>query len=397
MVLGNQSPEVHQGYTRDRNELLYALDHLQPAVPYKLQSGNIWWLYDRAAQSYDALQQITLQNRGVLGRKNIIWVGQGGLGLWTPEYPGETVAKLKQLIHETVNLLVEARLCLFLIYPRLEANPRARVPGQMDPGIEGKPLSEMDSRRDVANYDPFASDINFGVFVNETGGRLFYNRNDLGDEFSQAQEMGAEYYTLTYWPPDGPANGKFRRIRVTLRDPNLRAVTKDGYYALDKKTPVDARQQKRNALFDAAQSTMPFTALDLKISSIVHHPDTGTVDLTVQLKARNIQWHPVENGKSTANLMMAGVSLTGGRSLLASNVVGVILTVDTQDPKRLATVVTTSKLMLRVPRKTQSVRVVMETEDGGRLGTAELDRATLDAAPSMPTPMPQLERRPPSQ
>jgi hypothetical protein len=52
-------------------------------------------------------------------------------------------------------------------------------------------------------------------------------------------------------------------------------------------------------------------------------------------------------------------------------------------------------LTIRVPRKTKSVRVVMETEEGGRIGAADLDRKTIDAAPATPTPEPQLASRGP--
>jgi len=395
MVLGNLRLELQQGYTRNRDELLYALDHIPPAQPFKLQIGGLAWLYERTAQSYDALQQIALQNKGVPGRKNIIRVGHGGSGLWTPDFTGDSVVQLKRLVRETVNFLVDARITLFVIYPRLEANPKERTLSQADLSLEGRQLSEMDSYSGATKGDPFESDINFGVFVNETGGKLFYNCNDVGAGIRQAQRMGAEYYTLTYRPPDGPANGKFRRIHVTLRDPNLRAFTKDGYYAQDKSAPADFRRETRTALFDAAQSALPFVGLNVKVSGIVQHPDTGTVDLTLQLEARNIQWHAAANGKSTATLTMAAVSLTGRRDLLASNVVGVILTADTQDPKRLAMVESTAKLTLRVPNKTQSVRVAVETDEGGRLGTVDLDRATIDAAPSMATPVPKLEHRPP--
>jgi VWFA-related protein len=394
MLLGNLRLEMQQGYTRNRDDLLYALDHLQPAQPYKLEEGGLEWLSDRTAQSYDALQQIALQNKGVPGRKNIIWVGLGAPGLWIPDFTGHSIIELKRLVRGTVNMLVDARISLFVIYPRLVANPKKKTIPSLDLSIESRALSEMDSELDFGNGDPFASDINFGVLVNETGGRLFYNRNDVGGGFEQSLLMGSEFYTLTYQPPSGDANGKFRRIRVTLRDPNLRAVTKKGYYSPDKAVPVDSRQQARNALFDAAQSTIPLVGLDLKVTRIVQHPDAGTIDLTVQLKAKNIHWLPADRGESKANLAMAGVSLTEGRRLLASNVLRVILTANTQDPIRLATVVTTMNLTLRVPRKTQSLRVVMETEEEGRMGTADMDRAAIDAAPVLPTPDPQLDRRP---
>ena len=46
-----------------------------------------------------------------------------------------------------------------------------------------------------------------------------------------AQELGSNYYTLRYQPPSGEANGKFRKVVVTLHDPNLHALTKTGYFS----------------------------------------------------------------------------------------------------------------------------------------------------------------------
>ena len=69
------------------------------------------------------------------------------------------------------------------------------------------------------------------MFVNETGGKLLYGRNDVDAEIRRSQLLGSEYYTLTYQPHDGSEDGKFRRIRVTLRDRNLQVITKAGYFA----------------------------------------------------------------------------------------------------------------------------------------------------------------------
>ena len=45
---------------------------------------------ERFAQSIDALQQIALQNSGLPGRKNIIWVGHGGPNIFTVSLPPST-------------------------------------------------------------------------------------------------------------------------------------------------------------------------------------------------------------------------------------------------------------------------------------------------------------------
>ena len=66
MVLGNKSLEMVQGYTRSKADLLYALDHVPAALPYKEMRG---FLDEQFYESIDALQEIALQNKGVHERK----------------------------------------------------------------------------------------------------------------------------------------------------------------------------------------------------------------------------------------------------------------------------------------------------------------------------------------
>jgi VWFA-related protein len=377
MVIGNQSLEMLQGYTRNREDLLYSLNHLPTALPYKKMNGSFY--AERFGQSIDALQQIALQNKGVPGRKNIVWVGHGGPGLNTAFSVGPIVDDLNRYVHDTTNMLVDARMSLFVIYPGLHV------------GGTAVPMSEMDADADIGDSDdPFAGDINFGVFVNETGGKLFYNRNDVDKEIQRSEQLGSEYYTLTYQPHDGDADGKFQHIRVTVRNRDFRVVTKAGYFAPDKNAPVDPRQQTMLNLAEAAESTIPFTALDVKIIGIVRHPDTRTAEFTVLLTSKDLVWHATYDGKSTTGLTMTALSLTGQDGILASKTEKLTLLSLTQDPTQLAKSTTRVKVVLRVPRKTQSVRVAIEAEEGGRIGAADVDRKALDSAPSTPTPEPQL-------
>ena len=378
MVVGNESLEMLQGYTRNKADLLYALNHLPAALPYKEMNGTFGW--ERFAQSIDALQQIALQNKGVPGRKNIVWVGHGGPGIYldTIAFSPMEVNELKDYAHETTNMLVDARMSLFVIYPGLKVNGR------------GMSLSAMESDIDLGDSDPFAGDINFGVFVNETGGKLFFNRNDVDKLIGRSQQLGSAYYTLTYQPQAGADDGKFRRIHVTLRDRNLEVVTKAGYFAPDKTAPGNPRQETMMNLAEAARSTIPYSALDVSLSGVVQHPDTRSAEFTVQLRLKNLDWVPTEDGRSSANLILAAVSLGGDNNILASRMERVTVWSATQDPTRRTESVTRLPLIIRIPRKTKSVRVIMETELGGRIGAADLERKTIDAASAAPAPVPQL-------
>ena len=79
LVMDNKSLEMIQGLTRDRAELLDALEHLPHALPLKMNSGT--WGWERMIQSIDALQEIAMENQGVPGRKNVIWIGAGCPGV----------------------------------------------------------------------------------------------------------------------------------------------------------------------------------------------------------------------------------------------------------------------------------------------------------------------------
>jgi len=382
MVVGNRSIEMLQGYTRVRDDLERALDQFPAAIPYKWLSDQ--FVEERFEQSIQALQQIALQNSGVPGRKNIVWVGHGSPSFKTAYMTPEVKLSLKQCMHTTANLLVNARASLFVIYPGLKVGHFVLLSGG-----PAAPPSASDAESSIGDDgNPFADDINFGVFVNETGGELFYNRNDVDAEINRSQFLGSQYYTLTYQPHDLIPDDKFRRIRVTLRNQSYRALTKTGYFAPDPNAPVDPRQQTRIQLAEAVRSDIPFIALDLKIGDVVRHPDSGTLQFTLLLKGTNLDWVPSGLRGSTADIRVSTASLTQDKEILASRLEDLTIAGATQDPGKLAEVVTPLSLTIRDSRKTRSVRVVVEAEPGGRIGVADLDRKALDAAPAAPTPDP---------
>lgn len=382
LVVGNDSLEMLQGFTRSRAELLDALKNTPVALPYK-HTNRVSFAWEMFFQSLDALDQIALQNKGVPGRKNIVWVGHGGPNVYLDPgvFPAKFEDELKQYVHSTTNMMVDARISLFVIYPGLPISGGVMTFSASQAGI------------DLGEDDPFAGDINFGLIANETGGKLFYNRNNVDMEIKESEEMGSEYYTLTYQPQKVDPDGKFRRVRVTLRNPNLRAVTKAGYYAPDAHAPSNERQQQMIKLAEAVQSTIPFDSLNLSLSGVVRHPDSRTADFTVEVKSRNLRFEPSEDGTGIAQLIVAAASLNQYGNILASRIQTVTLVAHSLDPAKLPDVASRFPFMVRVPRKTRRVRVIIQAVDDGRIGSAEIDRKSIDAAPTTETPRPELKQR----
>jgi len=249
-------------------------------------------------------------------------------------------------------------------------------------------LSEMDSAVDPGDNDLFGpeGDINFGVFADETGGKLFYNRNDVDGEMREAQRIGSEYYTLTYQPHGGEDNGRFRRIRVTMRDPSLRVATKIGYYAPDPKAPTDPLAQRIQSMMEAVQATVPFDALHLSLSDVLRHPDAQTAEVILQVAPKDLHWLPEDEGKSYATLLVASAVLNGRRDILRMRAVTERFTALTQDTSVIAhQLPLTIDLTIPTSKKMQSIRIAVETEHSGRVGVVEVNRARMEAAPSVPT------------
>jgi hypothetical protein len=292
--------------------------------------------------------------------------------------------------HGTTNMLVDARMSVFLINPR-------GVQGAQDPNYFRIGHPNAFPTEDESEGDPFAGTINFGLLVHGTGGMYFHDRNDVDAEMKEAQQLGSNYYTLTYQPPAGEPDGSFRNIRVTLRDPDLHAMTKTGYYSPEEPTAADPLPQRVNAMVEiseAAQSSVPFDGLGLTIAKVVRHPETNTAEVTVLLKSTHLRWQATADGGSGANITVAAVSLSGRRDVLGSRLKKLTVLSNSQDAARLAQSNTLLTLTVPVPRHTQSVRVVIRADDGGQVGTTEIDHKSLETAPEIRGSSPGLLPRP---
>ena len=377
MLLDNNSFQMIHSYTRSRDELLDAIDHLPVELPLKLAAG---FFPERLVRSVSALREIAFRNQGIAGRKNIFWIGNG-IGVNIASLPG-SYAKLKWFSHDTTNALVDGRMSLFIIYP--------------GPSVSPIDLDDLQQHHltGLNQNDPFAEDIGMGAFSYETGGTVLHDSNWPDLSIKAAQVYGTNFYTLTYRPPDGPSDGRFRRVSVHVRDPRLHALTKVGYYALDSKAPFDPQQQALINISSEVQSAIPFDALQLSLKNIVRHSDSGTIELTVQLSPKGLPWQSDQDGKSHIDLMLAAVSLTRRRDILASRLQDLAVTSNSQDPVELARTSALVHVTLHTPRRTESVRLVLETSSHGHAGSVEIARGVIDAAKDTPTPAPNLIPRP---
>jgi len=104
--------------------------------------------------------------------------------------------------------------------------------------------------------------------ANETGGSLFENTNDFGEQLASVLERSTVTYVLSFSPTDLELDGSYHRLRIKLRDgavPHSVEITnRDGYYA---PRPFEELHPMEKALLaaDAIASAAPRKDIDVDV------------------------------------------------------------------------------------------------------------------------------------
>ena len=100
----------------------------------------------------------------------------------------------------------------------------------------------------------------------DTGGRAFYDHNNLAAAVEAGVADGNSYYTLGYYPKNKNWDGQFRKINIKAERKDIRLRYRSGYYAIDSLQltgPVDARPEKSRVqeLVQAIKEPLPATGV----------------------------------------------------------------------------------------------------------------------------------------
>lgn len=102
------------------------------------------------------------------------------------------------------------------------------------------------------------------TMAEDTGGKALLDSNDLGEVFRQVQEDSVGYYLLGYYTQNPAADGRFRRIKVTVGAPGVRVRHRPGYFG-PKEYRLYTREEREQQLREALAADMPF--LELRLAS----------------------------------------------------------------------------------------------------------------------------------
>ncbi|HTS10740.1 MAG TPA: VWA domain-containing protein [Candidatus Limnocylindrales bacterium] len=240
-----------------------------------------------------SLEAIARQLSSVQGRKTLIWVtdsiGEMGyflndttdefLTIWRgragtnlPGVPSwENGVDLERMIR-TMNA---AGIAVYTVDARgLEAE---RL------GLGSRPNEVGDPRSETPQPNGSMMEI-----AQRTGGRAFFNRNDLETGVRRALDDSRFTYELAYSPDHGKWKGEWRKIQVKVDRPGVTVLARNGYFALPDPQPVPAKD-RLEFLSQIAASPIDSTQLPMAVHvGVSNNAKEPEMNATVHLGAETL-------------------------------------------------------------------------------------------------------------
>jgi len=252
----------------------------------------------RVRYTVDALTSIARSLAGYPGRKNLIWISEAFPITIDPnmELTSNTFAGTRNYgpqIAELADSLIDAQIAMYPIDARGLAPPSFFDASNRGYDRYGRSMGRG-GRAGAAMSAESAMLQNVHAAMQEmadrTGGRAFYNTNDIDGAVRKSIDDGSTYYTLAYYPENKNWNGKFRKIHVKVDRSGVKLRHRLGYYAVDPKIFATQSEKQQIASFALALSPDSPIATGLLFHAMVlppaeQAPNTVTVNFGVDAHA----------------------------------------------------------------------------------------------------------------
>jgi hypothetical protein len=187
----------------------------------------------RVDMTLDAFKQIGRFLAATPGRKNLIWYSGSFPAAISPN-PGRTHQfdgdrNYSDHIKAATDLLNTAEVAVYAIDAHgLQTNPSFSASGN-------SVLSDRTAPGAVRSFfaEQAAGFATMDLIGEQTGGRAFYNTNDLKQTLEQASEEGSSYYSMVYAPANMKFDGSVRRISVRVGHGHYQLAYRRSYIADD--------------------------------------------------------------------------------------------------------------------------------------------------------------------
>ncbi|HET9839235.1 MAG TPA: VWA domain-containing protein [Candidatus Angelobacter sp.] len=265
----------------------------------------------RVGLTLDALNALARSLAGYSGRKNLIWISESfPVTIMQDKLASNNNRDYAAAVARTGSMLSNAQVAIYTVDARglagssqfavgSDPNPQSS-PQRIKQTIGGETLSEV-SRETTEST---AEHTTMNDLAEKTGGRAFYNVNNIEAAVRKSMDDGSTYYTLGYYPTNKDWDGKFRRITVKTNRPGVKLHYRQGYFAVEPESyaRLDA-SQKSGDLARSLNLDFP-TSTALRFQAAVMLPGPGSKKVTVNyaVNARQLTFELGTDGLQHASV-----------------------------------------------------------------------------------------------
>jgi VWFA-related protein len=208
----------------------------------------------------EGMQQIAQALAGFPGRKSLIWAS-GGFPFNVSDdtmqlAPAgrDTLSDVLPMYDYTWQLLNNAQIALYPVDVKglqVVTTPSASVRNP------GKNYARNMSWRQTDTQ------ATLQTFAAMTGGRAYFNSNDLAKGFRDAVSDSAEYYMLGYYLDRSKTKSGWRKLAVKVKREHVEVRARSGSFVTN--ATIDPENSRSNDISSALQSPLDYTSLPLVV------------------------------------------------------------------------------------------------------------------------------------
>ena len=244
------SVKVLQDFTNDQEALFAVLEKLIYPDDYDYATADTTAAFGQDTGEFNifntdrqlaALQTAVSMLKTVNEQKSLVYFA-GGLRLNGTDNQAQ--------LRATINAAIRSNVAFFPVDARgLVATLPLGDATRPSPGEIGVFNGNM-AMSSITNFQ--RSQDSLYALASDTGGKALLDNNDLAAGIVQAEQAITSYYVIGYYSSNTNLDGKFRRVKITLKEtPTAKLDYRQGYYAgktFNKFTAADKERQLEDAL-----------------------------------------------------------------------------------------------------------------------------------------------------
>ena len=271
---------------------------------------------ERAGSTEEALAALTQAAAGYPGHKNLIWMaGSFPVGIG-PSLQSDIATQLPRTldlpgVRDNTVAMAGAEIA---IYP---VSTRGMSSTAVGAEVSGEAEADLSGRSGVRTIEGQASrqfDLQVAMehLASLTGGRAFYNTNDLASALEHSVEEGGHYYRLDYSPENRKWDGGYRHIAVSLPGRGYHLAYRQGYFATPEAHPEAAQTSGLRAM--VRQSALQSSGVRLRANLLKSRAQGGETAVELAIDATSVSFVTGADGLRHAKLLVLLVvdPATGG-------------------------------------------------------------------------------------